>query len=112
MTGRHLAIRGKAVELMAVSGLQRLEPFADGRRTHGAHQEADIWFSMRRYRERQQWVGNLNFTPGVRSPSISDRSRPVRWTRLDPSAPFAAPNSTFGSGRFTCGQVKQQLQAA
>ena len=76
-----------------------LEPFADGGRTHGKRQEADIWFSMRRYRERQQWVGKLNFTPRVRSPSISDRSRPVRWTRLDPEQTYRSQISRPRSGQ-------------
>lgn len=64
--------------------MQQLEPFADGGGTHGKRQEADIRFGSRRHRERQQCEGRLNFTPGMFIPAMSDRSPPVRWTRIGP----------------------------
>lgn len=54
MTGRHQAIRGKAVELMAVSGLHREEPVAARGRTHGEHHQADIQLEQRGRLERQR----------------------------------------------------------
>jgi hypothetical protein len=72
------------------AAVQRLEPFADGRRTHVERHQADIRFGSRRHCERQQCEGQLTATPGMPSLAMSDRSRPARWTRTDPEPTSAA----------------------
>ena len=55
--------------------MQREEPFAAGRRTHGERHQADIRSGSRRHLERQQCEGQLSFTSRGRGLASSDRSR-------------------------------------